>query len=296
MSASPVQDAPRARLSISQWALPDTTLEEDVALAAGAGLSGLHVAERKVPPGSEQVLDRLLRGAGLAFSGIISDTVTLLPAHEEFGGRDDPAERLEDLCALIERLGPQGPATFLIITGHDPDRPQREVRDLVAGNLRVLCAAAARHGIDVVVEPMRDDLPVRTSFLRTLPDTIDFMDEVGADNLKVCYDVFHLWDTPDILAHTRRFAPRIGSVHVSDRRRVLRAARDRLFPGDGVVDLVGTVAALEEGGYRGWYHLFVASDKSLENSLWQLAPADFVARCTRGFEAVLDRLTAASAP
>lgn len=290
MNSAP-SGSPRERLSISQWALPDTSFEEDVALAAAAGLKGLHVGERKVPPGSEERLLGLLHEAGLSFAGIISDTVTLLPAHQEFGGRDDPEERLEDLCAVIDRLGPYKPDTFLIITGYDPER---DVRALIVRNLRALCAAAARHGVDIVVEPMRDDLPVRTSFLRTLPQTIDFMDEVGAENLKVCYDVFHLWDTPDILAHTRRFAPRIGSVHISDRRKTLRRARDRLFPGDGIVDLAGTVAALEEGGYRGWYHLFVASDKSLEDSLWHLPPDEFVARSKRGFEAVLDRLGASS--
>jgi sugar phosphate isomerase/epimerase len=289
ISSAPVE-APRRRLSISQWALPDTSFEEDVALASGVGLYGLHVAERKVPPGFEQRLFRSLRESGLAFSGIISETVTILRAHAEFGGRDDPQDRIDDLCAAVNRLGPYGPDTFLVITGHDPSRPQRTVRDIVIGGLRQLCATASLHGVVVVVEPMRDVLAVKTSFLRTLPDALDLIDEVGADNLKVCFDIFHLWDTPDVFALARRFAGQVGSVHVSDRRRLLRLSRDRLFPGDGIVDLAGMVTALEEGGYRVWYHLFVASDKSLEDSLWRLPPTEFVARCTRGFEAVLKQI------
>jgi sugar phosphate isomerase/epimerase len=290
VTSSAPAGTPAARLSISQWAMPDTSFAQDVALAGAAGLAGLHVAEAKVPPGREADSVALLAAAGLGFAGIISETVTLLPAHEEFGGRDDPEDRLADVCAVIDRLGPYRPDTFLVITGHDPQRPPAEVRGLVVRNMRRLCAHAARYDIDVVVEPMRDDLKVRTSFLRTLPDAIAFIDEVGADNLKVCYDIFHLYDTPDIFAHTRRHAERIGSVHVSDRRRTLRHARDRLFPGDGIVDLAAMVSALETGGYTGWYHLFVASHKALEDSLWRLPPAEFVARSKRGFERVLEQV------
>jgi sugar phosphate isomerase/epimerase len=288
MSNSAPQGGPAGRLSISQWSLPDTDFARDVALARAAGLAGLHVAERKIPPGREAASLGRLRDAGLAFAGIISDTVTLLPAHEEFGGREDPEERLADLCAVLDRLGPYRPDTFLVITGHDPSRPQGEVRDLVVKHMRTLCRHAAKYAVDVVVEPMRDDLKVKTSFLRTLPDAIALIDEVGADNLKVCYDIFHLYDTPDILAHTEHYADSIGSVQVSDRRKALRHARDRLFAGDGIVDLAGMVRALEGGGYSGWYHLFVASHKELEDSLWRLPPDEFVRRNRLGFLRVLD--------
>jgi hypothetical protein len=50
------------------------------------------------------------------------------------------------------------------------------------------------------------------------------------------------------------------------------------------------VSALETGGYTGWYHLFVASHKALEDSLWRLPPAEFVARSKRGFERVLEQV------
>lgn len=287
MTNAPV-GPPKNRLSISQWALPDTNFAEDLRLASRAGLSGLHVAEAKIPAGTEVENMRQLRESGLRFSGVISETVTLLPAHAEFGGRSDPEERLADLVALVDRLGPYGPDTFLVITGHDASRPLADIRKLVIANMRVLCAAAARHGIDVVVEPMRDDLKVVTSFLRTLPDAIGFIDEVGVANLKVCYDIFHLYDTPDIFKHTERFAEQIGSVHVSDRRQTLRHARDRLFAGQGIVDLAAMVGALERGGYAGWYHLFVASHKELEDSLWRLPPEEFVRRNKASFESVLD--------
>jgi sugar phosphate isomerase/epimerase len=278
-------------LSVSQWSLPKTSFEEDVALLSAAGLRGIHVGEKKIPSGETGRLLSMAQEAGLRITGVISETLSILPAHSEFGGRDKPAERIDDLCAGVERLGPYGPDSFLVVTGAPGPLPAGEARRIVIDGLSRICASAAGYGVNVVVEPMRQDFPVKTSIIETLPQALELIAEVDADNLKVCFDFWHLWDTPDILRLAEQYATAVGSVHLCDRPAHVRGSKDRMLPGDGVLDLAGLVGALHRGGYRGWYHLFVASDERFEDSPWRLAPEDFISRGVRGFGDVVTRIS-----
>jgi sugar phosphate isomerase/epimerase len=88
-------------------------------------------------------------------------------------------------------------------------------------------------------------------------------------------------DSPGVLDAVRRFAPRIASVHLNDRRVPTRHWCDRVLPGDGGGDVGGVLEALVAGGYRGWCELEIASDdgrvaNDFPDSLWKLDPADLV--------------------
>jgi sugar phosphate isomerase/epimerase len=125
----------------------------------------------------------------------------------------------------------------------------------------------------------------------SIPHAVDLMDEIDHPNVRLLYDVYHLWDTPDVLEHTRAVAPRVApSVHICDFRDPTRNDFDRVLPGDGIIDLAGIFGALEAGGWEGWVDLEIFSDdgsftdQDFEDSLWKQEPVDVVRRAREGFE------------
>ena len=124
-----------------------------------------------------------------------------------------------------------------------------------------------------------------------IPGTIDLMDEIGEPNVKLLYDVYHLWDTDDVIEHTVKHASRIvPSVHICDWRDETRNDFDRVLPGDGIIDLPAIFGALEAGGVVDWFDLEIFSDDGsftdmdFEDSLWKQDPLDVFRRGKAGFE------------
>jgi sugar phosphate isomerase/epimerase len=153
----------------------------------------------------------------------------------------------------------------------------------VVEGLREAAEVAAEVGTRLALEPLRTDGGLDLTIVSTLQETLDLIDEIAAPNIDVAYDLYHMWDTPDILAVTEANAGRIAAVHVCDWREPPRSAGDRLVPGDGTIDIPPIVGALERGGFSGWYDIEIFSEKQLEGSLWLWPPRELVERARDGF-------------
>src|SRR5207247_10369356 len=113
---------------------------------------------------------------------------------------------------------------------------------------------ATAHRPRLHFDPLQRDFYGTSTMVTTIPETLDLIDEVGEPNVGVLFDVYHLWDTDDVFEHTRRHARRFGpSVHICDWREETRNDFDRALPGEGIMDLSALFAALEDGGFAGWY-------------------------------------------
>jgi sugar phosphate isomerase/epimerase len=124
----------------------------------------------------------------------------------------------------------------------------------------------------------------------TIPETIDLIDEVEEPNLRVLFDVYHLWDTENVLEDIRRRATRFApAVHICDWRDPTRNDFDRALPGDGIIDLPALFGALDDGGFQGWFDLEIFSDdgsftdQDFDDSLWKQDPLEVVKRGKAGF-------------
>jgi hydroxypyruvate isomerase len=113
---------------------------------------------------------------------------------------------------------------------------------LAVENLTRAAAAAARIGATVVVEPISG---AERYPLRTAADAVAVLDVVGAPNVRLLADLYHLAvNGEDLDAVIARHADRIGHVQIAD-------APGRHEPGTGGIDLGRHLAALAAAGYRG---------------------------------------------
>ena len=266
------------KFSLCQLAMPLTSLDEDLEICSDLGIHGLGIDERKLDARGDSKLVSELRRREIKPSICSPRVLSLLPS-PQLPGPSDPLQRRRDILASVARLAAIGADTVLLLTGPVGDFDPVTARKVVIDGLRDAVSVAASLNVHLAFEPMSEralrdpeaaaevGIPRDCSFIGTFDAAVTLMEEVG-DDLKIVYDVWHLWDTPNVLEVTRRYAQRIAGVQISDYRQPTRHQDDRLLPGEGLSDLPGIVAALEQGGFRGWYDLEVFSDLSLPDSIW----------------------------
>ena len=163
---------------------------------------------------------------------------------------------------------------------------------MLVDGMRQAARVAAANGLTLGLEPLHRNVYGTWSTIGTLPETLALMDEIGEPNVKVLFDVYHLWDTDDVLAHIAANGDRISpSIHICDWRAETRNDFDRALPGEGIMDLPALFGALEAAGAIEWVDLEIFSDDGsftdldFHDSLWKQDPADVIARSKAGFEA-----------
>jgi sugar phosphate isomerase/epimerase len=277
------------RFSLCSNMLPETSLEEDIALIAAAGADGIGVCEGKLIAGEESRQARVLAESGLAASVCIPDNISPLPADDAYPGPADLDERVEAMGASIRRLAAFDPAVIVVLTGSAIGRDPADARKIIVEGLREAARVGAEHDIELSLETIPADPALDLSTIETIPEAVELIEEIAAPNLGLCWDACNLGHTTDVIELTERHAGIVNSVHVADLNQP-RGPVDRRFPGDGALDLPALLAALRRGGYDGWYDLEVLAKDGLEfdggDAIWRLPPVEIVRRGREGMAAV----------
>jgi sugar phosphate isomerase/epimerase len=267
--------------SVSEFSTLQLSFDEDVAAYAAGGAQGIGLAEAKLPEGADTESRAKLKEAGLAATICLPAGLSVLPL-PAFPGPDDPQERVESLCASVRRLAAFEPVTLLCLTGPVGERDPQDARRIVVEGLREVARTAEEVGVRLALEPIHSSARDEFSLVDNIPDAAALVDEVGA-SLGLLFDTWHLWDTPNVLDHIRAEAHRFPAVHINDWRDPTRGWDDRALPGEGIMDLPAIFAALEDGGYDGWYDLEIFSSETYPDSLLKLDPVELVRRGREGF-------------
>jgi sugar phosphate isomerase/epimerase len=277
------------KFSVSQITTFNDSFEADLANYAEAGATGIGLFEPKLGDGDD--VDNLARfkESGLNATTCIPSTLSIWPV--PFPGPDDPHERTAGLCAGIERLAAFEPEVILCLTGYPGENVDAsQAYEITVSGLRKAAQVAAAHGLTLGVEPLHRKLYETWTTVSDIPGTISLIDDIGEENVRLLYDVYHLWDTENIIEETVRHAERIStSVHVCDWRADTRSSFDRVLPGDGIMDLPALLGALEAGGVVDWFDLEIFSDDGtfeddFDDSLWKQDAVDVIRRGKAGFE------------
>ncbi|MEO8081102.1 MAG: hydroxypyruvate isomerase [Caldimonas sp.] len=117
-------------------------------------------------------------------------------------------------------------------------------RTLVA-NLRFAADAFEKAGLVLLLEPINaHDVP--GYYLGRIAQALDLIDEVGAPNMRLQYDIYHAQRSEGELAATiERLLPRIGHMQLADNP-------GRHEPGTGEIQFAFLFAHIDRLGYDGW--------------------------------------------
>jgi D-psicose/D-tagatose/L-ribulose 3-epimerase len=149
---------------------------------------------------------------------------------------------LVDQAAAIGGAKVVGPLYSVVgrIGAHD-DAAKKQHFDLVVKNLKVLAQYAAAKGIELCVEPLNR---FETDFLNTVDQGVKLVKAVGAKNVKLHLDTFHMnIEEKNQPAAIRRAGSFLGHLHA--------CGTDRGTPGGDSLQWKPIVQALKEIGYDG---------------------------------------------
>jgi sugar phosphate isomerase/epimerase len=269
--------------SIAAFTTAALTFEEDLALYAEIGSLGIGLWEAKLDPKREAEQLAAKDRSGLQATLCIPANPCPLPADPYFDGPDSYEARVESMCRSIRTLAAMDPARIVLLTGGARGLSRDEAWTLAVTGLRTAASCAAELGLRVAIEPVRADLGADVSIVQTIPETLELIDDIGTGNVDILYDIYHLWDTENIIELTATHASQIAGVHMADYRTPQSSWADRRLPGDGTIDLRAIIGALEGGGFTGWYELELVSDPAVPDSPAAMAPREMLEAGRRQF-------------
>lgn len=126
-----------------------------------------------------------------------------------------------------------------------PNVPPAKAHATLVANLRHACARFSEHGIRLLIEPLNHyDMP--GYFLTGSAQAKALIEEVGAANLFLQYDVYHMQRMEGELAATlRALMPIVKHIQIADNP-------GRHEPGTGEINYRYLFALLDQLGYDGW--------------------------------------------
>jgi hydroxypyruvate isomerase len=119
------------------------------------------------------------------------------------------------------------------------------LRRTFVANLRYAAAEVKKAGLNLLTEPINYyDIP--GFYLNTTAQALSILDEVGADNAYVQYDIYHAQRMEGELAATMsKHLARIGHMQLADNP-------GRNEPGTGEINYAFLFKHIDRIGYRGW--------------------------------------------
>ena len=277
------------RVAISEVTTMHCTFEEDVALYARAGCSGIGVWGFKMEAvGPERARD-LLRKHGLGAANCIPELNSIMP-YVLSPDPADPRARIEAFLPRMERMAGLDPETIVVITGPRGDRSPQEALDLCLEGFERIGRAASDLGVTIGLEPIHRSMADAFTTIWDLPGTLQILRQLAQPTFKILFDTWHLWDTPDLWEHVSANIELIAGVHVADWPELARSWADRAFPGEGKLPMLAMLRKLNAAGFKGYYDVEIFSDNgqfdvAYPDSLWKLPPEEIVDRATRIFRA-----------
>jgi hydroxypyruvate isomerase len=156
------------------------------------------------------------------------------------------AEFREGVAKAIEYSRALGCGQMNCLAGvAPPDVGEKKLRETYLSNLRYAAKELARAGMTLLVEPISTHA-VPGFYLNRSAEAFALLDEGGADNLKVQYDLYHMRLMGDDLAATiAANLGRIGHMQFAD-------VPGRHEPGTGEIDFPALFDRIDRLGYRGW--------------------------------------------
>lgn len=242
-----------------RWLYTELPMAQRAAAAAADGFRGVEVAFPYEVPAVE--LHAQLRAKGLSLVQVLSPLdwdagergLACVPGRE-----GDFARSIE--TAIDYALGCGRPLIHAALGNMPAHTSRSECLATARANLRAAADRAAKHDLTLVIEPCCS-ARFPAFVMHSIRDGVEFLDEVGRDNLKLCFDTYHVQMESGELAGPLALAwPHIGHVQLGN-------IPGRHEPGEGQLDLVDFVHRLAERGWNGWVGLEYTPRRDTASSL-----------------------------
>ena len=222
---------------------PDRPLLARIDAAAAAGFKAIELHWPYDTPAAE--VNAACARNRLTLLGI--NTVVGEPG-KDMGLGAVPGRETEFAAAIDQSIAyclGSGAVAIHAMAGKVPPERFAEGREVLIANLKPAAQKAAAHGLTLLLEPLNQrDAP--GYFYSTLEPAAEIIAAVGAPNLKLMFDCYHVGVMQgDILKRLERFMPLVGHVQIA-------AVPSRAEPDEGEIAYRAVFAEIDRLGYAGW--------------------------------------------
>lgn len=255
-------------------------IERVIDACAERGFGGIVFWRREIGNRAIEIGNRA-RQAGLEVVGLCRSPFLVGP----MAPRPLSALR-DDFRASIDMAAGLGTSILTIVVGgvEPGSLGVEESLKRVAERVAEAAPYAAQRGVRLALEPLNPVYAGDRSCLVTVRDAVDLCEAIGAPNVGIAVDVYHVWWDTSLARELRRAGPeRILGYHLCDWLAETRdVLLDRGMMGDGVADLRSLRAAVEDAGYRGLCEVEVFSAENW----WKRDPAHVLDTCVERFRSI----------
>ncbi|MEO0990131.1 MAG: sugar phosphate isomerase/epimerase family protein [Pseudomonadota bacterium] len=251
-------------------------VERVIDACAERGLAGLVFWRREIGDRAVEIGNRV-RAAGMEVVGLCRTPYLT--------GAEKPADFMDDARAAVDMAAGLGTSVLTIVTGGtDPGtkgvlESQKRLADRVAD----LAPYAAERNVSLALEPLNPMFGGNRTCIFTVRDALSVCDMVGAGNVGVAVDVYHVWWDSDLAESCKAAGDRLLGYHLCDwLEATSHMLLDRGMMGDGVADLKAIRAAVEGAGYKGPCEVEVFS----ADNWWRRDPGDVLDTMVSSFRTV----------
>lgn len=194
-------------------------------------------------------------------------------------------QQLPAAAAAASALGCTSCCTYILPS---TDYPAAHFMAVATKRLRICADILGAYGIRLGLEfvgPHHLRTQWKNPFIWTLDETLDWIDAIHAPNVGLLFDSYH-WHTNGLsVSDISRLRPeQIVHVHINDAKDLPIGDvldNDRIYPGEGVIDLAAFLKGLHDIGYKG-----PVAQEILTPATPTESPESLVARSRKGFDKV----------
>ncbi len=202
----------------------------------------------EIPVEAPEHVDPLALKAAAEKAGIAIGSICACmgPGRDLRGTEEEQQTGLHYVTALIDQAAQMGCPRIIgpiysVVGKRGPVSPENQAIEfaLVVKHLKTLAKHAAEKGVELVVEPLNR---FETDFLNTTDQGLKLIEAVGAKNVKLHLDTFHMnIEEKNQAAAIRKAGAHLGHFHA--------CGTDRGTPGNDSLDWEPIVQALHDIGY-----------------------------------------------
>lgn len=246
------------RVSVCQFSTYRWSFHEDVVRYATHGFDSIGVWRRK--------LDDF--GAVAAMDLLFESKMSVSSVHWAGGFTGDGqtfADSIEDAIQSIQLASQLNAGCLIIHPGSRNGHTTSHASRLLTSALSNLVPIAADYGVKLVLEPMINRQASAWTFMESLDDSLEMMEQFPTKNLGWVFDTYHFGFDAELYERLDDLVGRLELVQLADRDLLITKTSKswqgndsyRLPLGEGQVPIQAWLSKLQRLGYTGGYEVEV---------------------------------------
>lgn len=239
-----------SKLAVNELTTYRWSFEEDVEHYAAAGFCAIGVWRQKLSDYGEERGAELIREAGLEVSSLLWAG--------GFTGSDGRShtDSIHDALEAVNVAAELNAGCLIVHTGDRAGHTHKHARRLVLSALNEISVLATQLNVTIALEPMHPGCAAEWTFITTIEQALELIDEVKSPAIKLALDTYHLCQEGlPVRNRLTNWVDRLALVQLGDGKLPPQGEQNRCRLGEGNVPLGQVVSELIAAGYRGYWEV-----------------------------------------